>query len=190
MLLYCLRCAARGTRRTRSAPVPQLHGARCFPPQQLSSSRCSSSPPRVGLSVGAAQSNSAAASPAAKARSIPWPGILTRITALRGGARSRLPSVSTSLSPASGRCQHPLSTALSALPPPVASPGARAALPMRLGGCAVPAQSLYREEEGGTEQGGGARPRGCSSPGLLRAHRRRVTNSKESWGTARRRRES
>lgn len=57
-------------------------------------------------------------------------------------------SVPTSLSPASSHCQHRLSTDLSALPPPVASPGARAALPMRLGGCAVPAQSLYREEEG------------------------------------------
>lgn len=158
MLLYCLHCAARGTRGTRSAPVPQLHGARRLPPQQLSSSRSSSSPPRLGLSVGAAQPNSAAASWAAKARSIPWPGILTRIPTLRRGAPSRLPSVPTSLSPASGRCQHRLSTALSALPPPVASPGATAALPMRLGGCAVPAQSLYREEEGERSREGALGP--------------------------------
>lgn len=157
LLLYCLHCAARGTRGTRSAPVPQLHGAPRLPPQQLSSSR-SSSLPRLGLSVGAAQPNSAAASWAAKARSIPWSGILTRIPTLRRGAPSRLPSVPTSLSPASGRCQHRLSTALSALPPPVASPGARAALPMRLGGCAVPAQSLYREEEGERSREGALGP--------------------------------
>lgn len=124
LLLYCLRCAARGTRGTRSAPVPQLHGVRRLPPRQLSSSRSSSSLPRLGLSVGAAQPNSAAASRAARARSIPWPGILTRITTLRGGAPSRLPSVPAFLSPAFGRCQYRLSTALSALPPPVASPGA------------------------------------------------------------------
>lgn len=67
-------------------------------------------------------------------------------------------SVPTSLSPASSRCQHRLSTDLSALPPPVASPGARAALPMRLGGCAVPAQSLYREEEGERSREGALGP--------------------------------
>lgn len=158
LLLYCLRCAPRGTRGTRSAPVPQLHGAWRLPQRRLSSSRSSSSRPRLGLSVGAAQPNSVAASLAGGARSIPRPTVLTRIPALRGGARSRLPSASESLRPASGRCQSQLSTALSALPPPVASPGAGAALPMRLGGCAVPAQSLYREEEGERSREGALGP--------------------------------
>lgn len=94
LLLYCLRCAARGTREILSAPVPQLQGARRLPLQQLSSSRSSSSPPRLGLSVRAAQLNSTAASRAARALSIPWPGILTRIPTLRGGASSRLPHLS------------------------------------------------------------------------------------------------
>lgn len=171
MLLYCLRCAPRGTRGTRSAPVPQLLGARRLPPRRLSSSRSSSSPPRLRLSVGDTQSNSAAASLAARACSIPWPGVLTRIPTLRGGAPSRLRSVPASLGPASGRCQPGLSTALSALPPPVASPGAGAALPMRLGGCAVPAQSLYREEEGERSREGAlgpavaARPAACARTG-------------------------
>ncbi|XP_057621465.1 heterogeneous nuclear ribonucleoprotein A3-like [Chionomys nivalis] len=47
---------------------------------------------------------------------------------------------------------------LSVLPPPVASPGAGAALPMRLGGCAVPAQSLYQEEEGERSREGALGP--------------------------------
>lgn len=161
MLLYCLRCAPRGTRGTRSAPVPQLRCAWRLPPRRLSSSRSSSFPPRLGLRVQATQSNSAAASRAARARSIPWPSVLTRIPTLRGGTLSRFPSVPASLGPASDRCQPGLSTALSALPPPVASPGAGAALPMRLGGCAVPAQSLYREEEEGSGAG-----RGRSAPRL------------------------
>ncbi|XP_076797070.1 uncharacterized protein LOC117715715 [Arvicanthis niloticus] len=171
LLLYCLHCAARGTRGTRSAPVPQLHGARRLPPQQLSSSRSSSSPPRLGLSVGAAQPNSAAASWAAKARSIPWPGILTRIPTLRRGAPSRVsppPSV------------QPLATVSTGFPRSLGTAPAR-----RLsGGQGGPANEARRMRCSGpvivsggggvAEQGGGARPRGCSSPGLLRAHRRRI----------------
>lgn len=143
-----------------------------FPSGHLPSS--SSSLPKLLLRTWAAQPDSRARW-AASARRIPRPGAARRprrasslwstLTAVPRIAF--LSSFRPSVLPASSCCQPRLWSPLPSCPRPLPLRGLGRPLPMRLGWCAVPAQSLYREgrkRRWSGRQGGGALvspPRGC-----------------------------